>query len=59
MGGGAKNGGGNTAPVNNISIQPNYTANNHSSITANDIHNIVVRVLTDAVADSKIGTDIH
>jgi hypothetical protein len=57
--GASKNGGGGNAPINNINYQSNENYHTHSNVSTNDIHNIVVRVLTDAVADSKIGTDIH
>jgi hypothetical protein len=31
----------------------------YSTIIANNIHDQIVAILTSAVADSKIGTDIH
>jgi hypothetical protein len=52
----SKNGGGNTFNMNN---NFNDTHNNRSAISPNDVHDMVVRVLTEAVSDSKIGTDIH
>jgi len=56
---GAAASGGGGAPVNNINIHPSHTINNHSATSMKDIHDTVVRVLTDSVSDHKIGTDIY
>lgn len=51
-----KSGGGGA--VNNITIQTNHTHNNQSVSTNKDISRELFAILTSAVADSKIGTDL-
>lgn len=56
---GAKSRGGGVTPVNNINYQSNENYYTNTTVSQKDIHDQVVAVLTSAVADAKIGTDVH
>lgn len=45
--------------VNNVAVNTNDTYSTHPASIANNIHDQVVAILTSAVADARIGTDVH